>query len=144
LIKIDSISFENAAKKFSDDAMTRSNGGFITQGGSGNTKVPIDELDKDLYYNIEKMDPGNFSDPEVITLPGPDKQQAWRVLYLKSESPPHKCNLADDYQKLQALAFERKQKKALRDWITKYRKQIYFRVSPEYQNCSSISEFINK
>ncbi len=143
-IKIDSLTFENAAKKYSDDMPTKANGGFITEGQIGTTKVPIDELPKDLYFIIEKMKPGEMSEPEQITIPGPDRDKAWRVMYLKSESKPHECNMKDDYQKLQAMAFQRKQQKAMQDWIEGYRKKIYIHVSDSYQNCPSLDKFTKK
>ncbi|MEI6508372.1 MAG: peptidylprolyl isomerase [Bacteroidota bacterium] len=143
-IKIDSLTFENAAKKYSDDMPTKANGGFITEGQIGTTKVPIDELPKDLYFIIEKMKPGEMSEPEQITIPGPDREKAWRVMYLKSESKPHECNMKDDYQKLQAMAFQRKQQKAMQDWIEGYRKKIYIHVSDSYQNCPSLDKFTKK
>lgn len=141
-IKIDSITFEKAAKKYSDDAATKSNGGFITEGSTGTTKVPIDELDKSLYFRIEGMKAGEISEPELITLPGPDREQAWRVLYLKSESKPHRANLRDDYQKFQVMAENRKKAKALNDFILKNKKQFYIHVSEEYANCASIQNFL--
>jgi peptidyl-prolyl cis-trans isomerase SurA len=144
MIKIDSITFENAAKLYSDDVPTRANGGFITEGQIGTTKVPIDELPKDLYFMIEKLKPGDLSSPEEITLQGPDKEKAWRVMYLKSESKPHVCNMRDDYQKLQAMAFQKKQQKALQDWIEKYKKTIYMRVADSYRDCPNVQIFLSK
>ena len=49
LVKIDSLTFEQAAQKFSDDENTKANGGFITDGNIGSTKIPLDELPKDIY-----------------------------------------------------------------------------------------------
>jgi peptidyl-prolyl cis-trans isomerase SurA len=144
LVKTDSMSFEKAAKKYSDDLPTKAKGGFITEGQIGTTKVPIDELPKDLYFTIEKMKPGDISEPEQITLPGTDREQAWRVLYLKSESQPHECNLKDDYQKLQAMAYQKKQIKATQEWIEKYKKQVYMSVSDSYKDCPSVQKFIKK
>lgn len=141
-IKIDSLTFENAAKKFSDDIQTKSNGGFITEGQIGTTKVPIDELPKELYFIIEKMKPGEISEPSQITLAGPDNEKAWRVLYLKSESKPHVCNLRDDYQKLQAMASQKKQQKAMQDWVEKYKKKVYISIADSYKNCPNIQKFL--
>jgi peptidyl-prolyl cis-trans isomerase SurA len=141
-VKIDSLTFEEAAKKNSDDIATKANGGYITEGQIGTTKIPIDELDKNLYFSIENMKPGDISAPEQITLAGPDRVQAWRVLYLKSESKPHECNLKDDYQKLQAMAFQKKQQKTLQDWIVKYKKQLYMSVADSYKNCPNIQTFL--
>jgi peptidyl-prolyl cis-trans isomerase SurA len=141
-IKIDSLTFENAAKKFSDDIPTKSNGGFITEGQIGTTKVPIDELPKELYFIIEKMKQGEISEPSIITLAGPDNEKAWRVLYLKSESKPHVCNLRDDYQKLQAMASQKKQQKAMQDWVEKYKKKVYISIADSYKNCPNIQKFL--
>lgn len=143
-IKIDSITFENAAKKYSDDLPTKSNGGFITEGQIGTTKVPIDELPKELYFVIEKMKAGEISEPEQITLAGPDNEKAWRVMYLKSESKPHVCNLKDDYQKLQAMASQKKQQKAMQDWVEKQRKKVYMSVADSYKNCPNIQTFLKR
>lgn len=143
-IKIDSITFERAAKKYSDDAPTKSSGGFITESGTGTTRVPIDELEKSLYFRIEGMKPGEISEPELITLPGPDRQQAWRVFYLKSETKPHRANLKDDYQKFQVMAENRKKAKALADFISRSKKQFYISVTDEYKKCPSIQKFLKE
>ncbi len=142
LIKVDTMSFEKAAKKFSDDVQTKSSGGFITESGTGTTRVPIDELDKSLYFRIEGMEPGEMLDPELIILPGPDRQQVWRVLFLKSETKPHRANLKDDYQKFQVMAENKKKTKALTDYINRSKKQFYMVVSDEYKDCPSIQKFL--
>jgi peptidyl-prolyl cis-trans isomerase SurA len=142
LIKVDTISFEKAAKKYSDDPQTKSSGGFITESSTGTTRVPIDELDKSLYFRIESMTPGDMLEPELMTLPGPDRQQVWRVLYLKSETKPHRANLKDDYQKFQVMAENKKKAKALADFINRSRKQFYMTVSDEYKDCPSIQKFL--
>jgi peptidyl-prolyl cis-trans isomerase SurA len=142
LIKIDTLTFEKAAKKYSDDVPTRASGGFITEGQTGTTRVPVDELEKGLYFRIEVLKEGDIAEPELITLAGPDREQAWRVLYLKSETKPHRANLKDDYQKFQVLAENRKKAKALADYISKHKKQVYISVSDEYKNCAGIQSFL--
>ena len=144
LVKIDSMKFEDAAKKFSDDVQTKSGGGFITEGQTGSTKIPVDEMDKELYFRIEKLQPGEISEPETITLQGPDQQQAWRVLYLKSESAPHRANLKDDYQKFQAMATQQKQAKALSDYLARARKEVFIKVSDNYKGCKGVRDLPNK
>lgn len=143
LVKIDSITFEKAAQKFSDDDNTKANGGFITE-GNGSTKIAIDELPKEIYYSIEKLEPGQMTEPDLMTLPTPDRQQAWRVFYLKSESAPHRANLRDDYQKLQALTLQRKQMQTMQTWIQKHKNLYFIQISDTYKNCSTVQEFIKK
>jgi peptidyl-prolyl cis-trans isomerase SurA len=144
LVKIDSLTFERAAQKYSDDEATKPNGGFITEGSIGSTRIPVDELPKDIYYIIEKMEPGTISEPELIILPTPDRQQAWRVFYLKSETPPHRANLRDDYQKMQALALQRKQIQTMQNWIDKHKNDYYIQVGKQYHSCTPLQEFLKK
>jgi peptidyl-prolyl cis-trans isomerase SurA len=141
-IKIDSVTFEEVAKKYSADEATKNNGGFITEGQTGTTRIPIDELEKEIYFKIERMEPGEISEPEQITQPGPDQLKVWRVFYLKSEAPPHRANLRDDYQKFQAMAMQKKQAQALNDYVTKARKDIYIKVSPLYEGCKPVQDIL--
>lgn len=143
-IKIDSLTFTAAAQKFSDDENTKANGGFITDGAVGSNKIAIDELPKDVFYAIDKLEPGQITEPELITLPTPDRQQAWRIFYVKSITAPHRANLRDDYQKMQALALQRKQAQTMQNWIDKHKNSYYIQVSDNYKNCEPIAEFIKK
>lgn len=142
LIKIDSISFTDAAKKFSDDEMTKSSGGFIGSGGLGSTTIPVDMLDKDIYLSIQDLKPGQVSEPQLIVIPGPDQKRAWRVLYLKSETPPHRANLKDDYQKLQQMAHAQKMQAAIESWINKNRKNFYVYINQNYTNCNQLNNWV--
>lgn len=142
-IKIDTISFENAVKRFSDDIQTKGNGGFITDDQTGSTKIAVDEIDPAIYYKLEGMKPGDMTEPELIsTQQGPDKVQTWRVLYLKSESKPHRANLRDDYQKFQAMALQEKQAKAMEAYIKRLKKDTYIKVNAPYNECVSVKEFL--
>jgi len=144
LIKSDSLPFEDAVKKFSSDELTRGSGGYIGSGGLGNTHIPVDELSKELNISVQSMEVGEISEPELITLPGPDQKKAWRIFYLKSETPPHRANLKDDYQKLQAMAFEKKQQQTREKWVERYRKQFYIHVAKPYTDCPKLQPWIQK
>lgn len=144
LVKIDSLTFEKAAQKFSDDENTKANGGYITDGTIGTSKIPLDELPKDIFFRIENLQAGEISETELVTLPTPDRQQAWRVFYLKSESAPHRANMRDDYQKMQALAMQRKQMQAMQNWIEKHKMTFYIQLSDQYKSCLGLQEFIKQ
>ena len=133
LILIDSIKFEDAAKQFSDDERTSFNGGFYLDPNTGSTKIPVSELDKETYETIAKLKPGQVTEPTQVALE--DGTQAFRMLYLKSESPPHVMNLKDDYQKIQAKALEAKQLEALKKWIAKEKNKVYYNVRDNYKDC---------
>src|ERR1051325_3093098 len=94
--------FDDAAKKFSDDDATKNMGGMLVNAQTGNTFFETDQLDKSVYFAIENLDPGQISMPELFKTP--DDVQAYRIVYLKSQSTPHAANLNDDYSKIKAAA----------------------------------------
>jgi peptidyl-prolyl cis-trans isomerase SurA len=46
--------------------------------------------------------------------------------------------MKDDYQKLQALAFEKKQKETREKWIERYRKEFFIQINPPYSECPQL------
>ena len=47
-----------------------------------------------------------------------------------------------DYQKLQAMASQKKQQKAMQDWVEKYKKKVYISIADSYKNCPNIQKFL--
>ena len=140
-IKKDSMTFCQAANKYSEDEYTKSNCGFFSDPNLGSSKVDIELLDKDVVLQIQKMQPGEFSIPTLVYLP--DGSTAYRILFLKSESKPHKANLKDDYQKIQAFALEKKKQKTMTEWADKYKKSVFIKITEKYTNCEEIKHWLN-
>lgn len=108
----DSITFEKAAKEFSDDQATKGQGGFFTD-ADGGTKISIKEIDPVVYFTIDSMKAGGVSKP--IKYRTDDGKDAVRILYFKTKLPPHQANLKDDWHRIQAAALA--EKKIMR-WIS--------------------------
>jgi peptidyl-prolyl cis-trans isomerase SurA len=83
LIINDSLTFQKAAREFSDDVMTKGNGGFFTD-SQGSLRIPVDELDPYVFLTIDSMKVGNISRPIVYRTD--DGKQAARILYYKTAS----------------------------------------------------------
>ncbi len=141
-MKYDSLPFVNAAKKYSDEEETKSGGGFLRDPQTGSTKINVEMLDKSMYLTVEKMKPGEISEPELIRLP--DGSQAYRMIYLKSEIPPHKANLREDYQKFQGIASAQKQQEVMYNWIGKYKGKYYVKVGEDFHSCTSLQMWLKK
>lgn len=134
LLKTDkTLTFEKAAEKFSDDAETKYNGGLLVNPATGTTRFEINELDRQLFFAIDKLAIGEFTKPLLYQTPNGKK--AYQILYLKTRTEPHKANLKDDYQRLQNAALQQKQAKAINDWINKKKKSTYIQIDESYKNC---------
>ena len=137
LIVSGKIKFADAALRFSTDKDTKQNGGLLINPAANSTKWELEEIgemDQNLVFMLEnQMKVGDVS--PVIQYVGSDAKQAWRIIYLKSRTEPHKANMKDDYIKLLNMATFEKQKKLIKDWITKKSKSTYIKIDNEFNTC---------
>ena len=137
LIRIDSLLFEKAVVKYSDDP-GRFTGGLMINRQTGNSLFSIDELDRAISYELDKMEVGDISKP--IQYKTDDGDDAFRILYLKSKSLPHKANLIEDYDQIQGWALTDKQRITTNKWVGEKVKDTFIRINKAYRTC----EFKNK
>lgn len=142
LLESKKIEFGEAATKFSDDARTKNTGGMLLSPSDGSTKITTDQLDAGIFLVIDTMKIGNFSKPAMYQ--SPDGKQGMRIIYYKSRTEPHRANLKDDYQKMQAEALSEKQNEAVNEWFRNKRKSSYIRIVPEYSDCTEIKPWLKK
>ena len=133
LIKSDKTDFESAAKKYSDDPLTRNNKGLMINPQSGNSKWQIEELDQTVFFTIDKMKVGDISAPLLFT--NEDGRKAYRILYLKTRTDPHRANLKDDYDNIQSAALNQKKNEIIEDWIKLKSQSTYIKIMDEYKDC---------
>ncbi len=128
LINSDSLTFEQAAIRYSSDRATKHCGGCIANPQTQELRIPMDLLDADMFFKVDEMEAGEISAPmEMI---GPDNSRAFHVLYLKNKIPPHKPNLKDDYQKIRDTALRSKQMESFEVWLESAKKNIYIDIKP--------------
>lgn len=132
VIKKDSMSFEKACEKFSDDPSART-GGLLINSETGTTKFQPNQLDPSVFFTVDKMKVGDISLP--VPMKTIDGLQAYRILYLKSRTEPHKANLKDDYDLIQEAAKKDKDNKTITDWVDKKIANCYIHVIDEYKGC---------
>ncbi len=126
LIKDDSLSFAEAAKKYSEDRFTKEMGGTLFS-KEGNNRIPLDELDADAYFTIEELEEGEISDPVSYYSPGAPIK-GFRIILLKKRYPPHKASLEFDYEKFYKTLLEIKKEEKVNEWVEKSRKKVPVKI----------------
>jgi len=117
-IEVDSISFEQAVKKYgSKDVSSFSNSGRMKNPTTQNTFFETDQLDADIYLEILDLEVGDISN--VMELLSPTGETSYRIVQLKSRTRPHRANLKEDYDKISKFAKESKKSVYFNDWATK-------------------------
>jgi peptidyl-prolyl cis-trans isomerase SurA len=141
VIRYDSVSFSLAVKRFGEkDVASYNNDGRVANPRSGNTFFEVADLDTDIFFAIEKLEPGSVTEP--IAFRGPDGTRYYRLVQLVSRSKPHRANLQQDYNKIQQAALEQKKAGFTEDWMLEKLRKTYLSVDPMFLQCENIKELL--
>ena len=145
LVTKDSMSFGEAAARFSDDKNSKYSAGVILNPQSGLSKWDMDQIgqiDPTVSFTLNSLKVGEISTPAFYNQG--DGKKGFRIIKLDAMSKPHKANLTDDYQSIQAAALAKKQQKVITEWINrKLREGVFVKIDPEYQNCKFQDNWLN-
>jgi peptidyl-prolyl cis-trans isomerase SurA len=133
----ESISFADMAEKVSTDEKSSKNGGKIINESSGSARFEMNqmsEVDPNLFFVLDKMEPGEISKPVVYNKK--DGSKAYRIVRLDTVYEPHRANLEDDYQRIQSVTKAQKQKELIDEWIQGKIKSTYIKINEQYRECS--------
>lgn len=135
------IGFNAAASLYNEELIAKHNGPFLLD-RDGETRVTIDQLDRNLGATIIKMKIGEYSIPEAFR--DETERKAVRIVYLKSRFDGHRMNLRDDYVKISRLALESKKDQMLQTWIMSKLGTSFINIDPEVLNkCPQLNKYQN-
>ena len=134
LILIDSLQFEQAVIRYSEDKNTVMNAGLMINPNTGSSKFEYQELAPEIAKQIYAMQEGEVSDPFVM-MDQSKNREVCAIVRLKKRTDVHRANLTDDFQTIRGMLEAQKGQELLRDWILKKQKTTYVQISPEWQGC---------
>ena len=153
LIHKDSITFEKAALKYSDDASSKMNGGIVSNHdilerfNAFDAKLTVTKFLKedfgrfkslDDYNALRRLNPGEVSDAYLTEdMLG---NQMGKIVKLVEVIPTHTASLNEDYLRLEEMALQDKQNRVFKEWLSKKIDAMYVYIIPEFRN----GEFENK
>jgi Parvulin-like peptidyl-prolyl isomerase len=132
-LRNDSLKWDMAVAYYSADENTRFNKGFMVNPQTGGTKFEPENLSKEDYVAVKSMKLGEISGSyESHDSKG---RIFYKIITLKSQTPAHRANLADDYYMLQEAAKNRKRESILDEWIKEKQKSTFISVNNSFQSC---------
>lgn len=132
-ISIQGIDFGKAAADNSDDEESRAQNGLMIEPNSNSARWPIRDLDQQVFFVLDKLKPGEVSEPQVVVQP--DGTKAYRLLKLLSRTDPHRANLKDDYRLLMQAAEGRMRSELIDKWINEHIASTFVRIDPVHRAC---------
>ena len=130
----DSLTFEQAAARFSTDTKTNKNGGLYMNPYTGTSKFEEGMIEPTIWYSLKTMKTGDISEP-ILTYD--DKgTQVYKIIKLISYVPEHTATLLDDYSDVKEMALEEKKETTMNDWLRNKKSQIFMSIkSDDYKEC---------
>lgn len=133
LLKADSISFEDAVKKYSNGDSKVSDG-KVTNPYYGDSHMTNDFIDPYTKMAISSLKEGEFTKPFLSA----DNKglRVIKIIRLDLNVKEHKANLKDDYQTIQTYALNDKNSKLIDEWVKDKVQSVFIKVDDEYKNCT--------
>ena len=143
------VSFSLAAKFYSEDPATRTNGGQMADPNSGSSYFEIDQLKPQDYAAIKDLKEGEVSMPiESLDNEGRDGNLVYKIVKVDKIIPSHPATFSNDYTLLLNQAKHELQMKAIDKFIEEKIASTYIVIDQLFKDCdferSGWSEKIRK
>ena len=146
MIDTSEISFELAARYYSEDPATRTNGGQMADPNTGSSYFAIDELKPQDYAAIKDLKPGEISEPvESLDNEGRDGNLVYKIIRLDKIVPSHTATFERDYTELRNIVQQKKQVEALESFVDQKIGTTPIMIDPLFGDCDfKRSEWLEK
>ena len=136
------VSFDAAAREFSDDKDSKHNGGLLIDPSTGDSEFEITQMNPALYKKIVGLKEGEVSKPE-FSIDQTNKKQFEMYSVIK-KTPAHKASFTKDYVKIKAFALQEKQGREVKKWMAETIEKTYVKVTDDYRDCKFESKWIKE
>ena len=136
------ISFAEAAREFSDDQITRANGGVLINPATGDTRFELTKLDPQLYNQILKLEDNEISIPLLEQDRSGNK--TYKIVMVTNRFNEHIADYAQDYVRIKDLALKEKQLKLIEQWMTEKISDTYISLNRDNQSCDFANNWLKK
>ncbi len=136
------ITFAEAAKAFSDEKETRTNGGTLINPKTQDTHFELTKMDPEMYSEVSSLKSGAISN--VLLTNDPKAGKKFKLITVTNKIEDHPADYAKDYTKIKDLALKEKQLKAIEKWSTEKIKETYIKINAEYRECLFTNNWLKK
>ncbi len=131
------VSFDLAARFYSQDPATRTNGGQMADPNSGSSYFEIDQLKPEDYNAIKDLKEGEISVPfESRDNEGRSGNTVYKIIKVDKILPAHTASFSEDYTLLLQQAKNERAMKAIDDFIKEKIADTYIVIDPIFKDCT--------
>ena len=134
------ISFQEAAKEFSDEEETRESGGQLINDLTLDKRFELSKMDPELYNKIINLDQGEVS--PIYTESNRRQQPFFKILSISKRIEEHEADFNEDYARISELALRQKKIREVQKWQKEKMKDTYIKISEDYKSCSFAKDWL--
>lgn len=134
------LTFQEAAKSFSDEKSTKNNGGVLINPTTGDTRFELTKIDPVLYNQIQRLGDNEISSPLLEQ----DRQgnQSYKLILVSDRFDEHVADYSKDYIKIKELALKEKQLTAIQKWMNEKITDTYISVNDQNKQCNFANKWL--
>ena len=136
------LTFDEAARNFSDEKETRNDGGQLINPEDLSSRFELTRIEPSLYARISDLKDNEVSVPFLDE----DRtgKKSYRIYKITNRIDEHQADFTKDYVKIQDLALKQKQLKAITKWMKEHIEKTYIAIKGEYRNCKFENNWLKK
>ena len=136
------LTFQEAAKSFSDEKSTKNNGGVLINPTTGDTRFELTKIDPVMYNQIQRLGDNEISSPLLEQ----DRQgnQSYKLIMVSERFDEHVADYSKDYIKIKELALKEKQLTAIQKWMNEKIIDTYVSVNDQNKQCNFANKWLKK
>ena len=132
----EAVTFELAARFYSEDPATRTNGGQMADLNTGSSYFEIDQLKPQDYAAIKALEVGQISAPiESLDNEGRSGNTVYKIIKVDKIIPAHTATFQNDYDLLLQQAKSQMSMMAINKFIDSKIKTTYIVIDPLFSDC---------
>ncbi len=132
----EAVTFDLAARFYSEDPATRTNGGQMADPNTGSSYFEIDQLKPQDYAAIKDLQVGEISEPFVsLDNEGRDGNTVYKIIKVDKIIPAHPASITNDYTLLLNQATDAKRQEAIDEFIQSKIKSTLIIIDPLFKDC---------
>ena len=130
------VTFELAARFYSEDSATKTNGGQMADPNTGSAYFEVDQLKPQDYEAIKDLKVGEISQPFAsLDNEGWDGNLVYKIVRLDKVVPSHVATFENDFTQLSEMVMNDKQQEAIDKFIDEKLKTTYIVIDPLFKDC---------
>jgi len=135
-----SISFDEAAREFSDEDETRESGGQLINDMTLDKRFELSKMDPDLYNKIINLEENEVS--PIYSETNTRQQPLFKILTITKRLEEHEADFNEDYARIKELALRQKKVREVQKWQKIKMKSTYIKISDDHKNCEFTNAWI--